>query len=242
MKSLGLIGAGKIGSAVAAAVDEGIAGKWRLAGVLTRQARMLGGQSSHTDPDVFFTCRYDLIIDTAGPGALRQLGARSLQHADVWSVSAVALADPQTGEALVAAARTAGHQLRILPGAIAAVDALKGLAIDPACTLQIDVEMPDGAPGPAPFDGSAGDAARLFPDNVNIAVAAALAGPGLERTQVRVSRHTGSSRRSISLRAVSGYGQITSTFLPVENAAEMHPVSAALIAALRDYSTPLAIF
>ncbi len=242
MRRLGLIGLGRIGGAVAEAVAAGRCGSWTMAGILRRTEAGGDGILVTDDPALFFSRDYDLIVEAAGPAVLRAHGVAALKRSDVWTVSAVALADEECRQALATAAGQSGHNLRVLPGAIAGVDAVRATAGDPKAVLHVYVDMPRSAPGPVPFTGPAREAARLFPDNVNVAVAAALAGPGLDRTRVTVTRHEGLKPRRIRLRAEGGGMVVETSLYPDNDGIGPHPVAGAIIAALKQVDGPIVIF
>ena len=171
-----------------------------------------------------------MIVEAAGPRALAEHGARALAIADVWTVSGAALADHRLLQTLEEAGRSSGHRLRVVSGAIAGLDGVSAAAVDPAMELQLQIELPPEHPR-AFFDGTVRQAAQRFPDSVNVAVAAALAGPGLDRARVEVRNPEG-PRHRLALSARSRFGSLGAWTEPrLEPGA--HPVAACLIAALR---------
>jgi aspartate dehydrogenase len=216
LKRLGLIGSGRIGGALVQASLPG----WEIARVLTR---------SRPCPD-FFEQSFDLVVEAAGPQALREHGARALAIADVWTVSGAALADDSLFRTLQDAGRSSGHRLRVVAGAIAGLDGVSAAGVDPSMELKLQIDLPPGS-SPASFKGTVRQAAKRFPDSVNVAVAAALAGPGLDRAQIEVRDATG-PRHRLALSAQSRFGSLGAWTEPrLEPGA--HPVAACLIAALR---------
>lgn len=206
---------------------------WTLGGVLARRTHVLDDLFCTGDADAFFSQAYDLIVETAGPAALAAHGARALQAADVWSVSAAALADARLHAALQAAGAQAGHRLRLVSGAIAGLDGVAMVAVDPDAQLHIGLDLPPG-PGPRAvvFRGTVREAAQRYPDGVNVAVAAALAGPGLDRTQIELSHPGLVPRHRLALAADSRYSVVEAAVEP-RLGHGTHPVAACLIANLR---------
>ena len=176
-KRVALVGCGRIGAPVMAALLGGQLPGWTLCGVLVQRPGSDRGPLFTTSADALLATRPDLVLDTAGPVALAELGETLLRAADVWTISAAALADDGLLRRLEAVGRESGHRLRVLPGAMAGLDGVATIAAAPGSTLQLTVELRPGA-GPAGhrFSGSVRDAARRFPNDVNVAVAAALAG------------------------------------------------------------------
>ncbi|HYF18069.1 MAG TPA: aspartate dehydrogenase domain-containing protein, partial [Ramlibacter sp.] len=175
-RRLAIVGAGRIGAPVLAAELPG----WQVVGVLVRQAADRP-EPFTSDLDEFLAKQPDLIVELAGPAALAAVGERCLAIADVWTVSPAALADAAVAARLESAARASGHRLRILPGAFAGLDGVSAASAAGGASLHLDIDLMPG-PGPAElrFSGTVREAAARYPNAVNIAVAAALAGPGLD--------------------------------------------------------------
>lgn len=230
-RRVGLIGHGRIGHAVAQAIVSGRAGGWELAAVLTRGDADMPLGLHHTDPFTFFRVPVDLYLECAGPQALALLGEDALQRADVWSVSAAALADDAVYLRLESTGARTGHRLRLVAGAAGGLDAVGALAGDPHMRLEVAIVAPERC---ASFASTVRAAATHLPLGVNLAVAAALAGPGLDRTTVQVTADPDMSHHAITVRASSALGSFESRLLPVTDAARhLHVVAASLVAALR---------
>ncbi len=232
-RRLGLVGCGRIGAPVAAAVQDGRLAGWELCGVLVRRLGEGRGAAFTADIETFLATRYDLIVELAGPAALASIGEFLLRRVDVWTCSAAALADAALQRRLEAAAHASGHRLRILPGAFAGLDGVASAAAAPDATLELEIELPPG-PGPAQhcFSGSVREAALRFPNALNVAAAAALAGPGLDATRIEV-RHPGAvARNRLALWAESAAGALHVDVEP-ELGRGVHPVACCVIAALR---------
>jgi aspartate dehydrogenase len=237
MTRVGLIGCGGIGRPVGRALLRGAAGPHALAAVLARSARELDGFPITADAAAFLARDCDLIVEAGGPEAFRALVPSALERADVWAVSPIPLADPAIEREVRRIAAATGHVLQIAPGAFAGFD---GIAAAMAAGLERLEVFVDLAPGDGPerevlFEGTAREVALRFPEGVNVAVAAALAGPGLDATHVRVTRPPrGSPGRTMGFTVRSPAGVIEVTSRPrVVRAAGVHAVAASLIAMLR---------
>ena len=241
MRRVGIIGAGSIATPVIRALSDGTAGAWRLAAVLAREARTINGIEVLDDVDTFLGSPIDLVIEAAGPKALSEWGVRALAIADVWTVSGVALADRALETALATAATASRHRLRLATGAIAGLDGVATAAVDPGARLHITISVaPTEQPRMVLFSGSVRDAAQRFPDGVNVAIAAALAGPGLDAATLDVVRPGPGEAREIRLVVESRYGRFETVSHPrVDPAAGVHTVAANLIAALRRCDRPV---
>ena len=233
-RRIGLIGHGRIGGIVARALASGQYGHWSLAAVLTRNTVPSGDPRHHTDPERFLAVPVDLYLECAGPQALGRLGEAALERADVWSVSGVALADDALRARLQATGARHGHRLRLLAGAAGGFDAVQALAQAPGLALEVDIVAPERC---ASFHVPVREAAARLPHGVNLAVAAALAGPGLDETMVRLTADPDPTHHAIRLRASSALGGFESRLLPVTDpSCDLHVVAAAMLAALRQAS------
>lgn len=233
VKRVSIMGAGRIGAPVIDFVRD--SDPWRLAAVLVRRSRTSAEPWITSDADQFFNQETDLIIDAAGPDALRAHGERALTLADVWTISGTALSDPDLMRRLSRIGEATGHRLRILPGAIGGLDAVSALARDPSVRLSVHATRPGSIDAHATaFSGSARTASARFGNSLNVAAAAALAGPGLDATSVTLTGDAGDRRHHLSIQAESAYGRLSVDIeIPPDLGTGGHnPVSACIIAAL----------
>ncbi len=233
MRRLGLIGHGRIAAPVLEAWRRGALPGWQVCSVLVRQPRADDDPLFTTGLEAFMATRPERVVELAGPTALATVGEAVLRQAELWTISAAALADAALHQRLEAAARAGGHRLRILPGAFAGLDGVAASAVAPNHRLSLQIDLPPG-PGPAQtrFSGTVREAARRYPNAVNVAVAAALAGPGLDATQVEV-RHPGPvAKHRLALQADSAAGQLRVEVTP-DLGQGVHPVASSVIAALQ---------
>lgn len=231
-RRLGLIGCGRIGAPVLAAWQAGALPGWELCSVLVHRPRPDAGALFTTDLDTFLSTRPDLVLEVAGPSVLAAVGEAVLHHAELWTTSPAALADDALLQRLQMAGRRCGHRLRILAGAMAGLDGVAAATAAPDAALSLRIDLLPG-PGPAEtrFVGTVREAAQRFPNAVNVAVAAALAGPGLDASRIEV-RHPGPvARNRLVLQATSAAGSLQVEVQP-ELSQGAHPVACSVIAAL----------
>ncbi len=237
MKRVGVIGCGAIGRPVARALLAGKAGHHSLAGVLARSARELDGFPVSGDAASFLAGSYDMIIEAAGPAAFRALVPGALERSEVWAVSPLPLADAALEREIRRISAATGHPLRIAPGALAAFDGIATAMAGGLESLDVFIDLGPGD-GPEPellFEGSAREAALRYPEGINVVVAAALAGPGLDATRARVMRPPrGTVGRTMGFIARSRAGVFELTARPrVVPAEDIHMAAASVIAMLR---------
>lgn len=169
-----------------------------------------------------------LFVECGGHGALRAHGEAVLQAGtDLLLASVGALSDPALESALCAAATRGGAQVLIPSGALGGLDALasaryagleevrytsikavKAWRGTHAETL-VDLDKVDGPT--AFFTGNARDAARLFPQNANVAAAVALAGRGFEGTSVVLTADPAAKGNRHRIEARGAFGMIDVT-------------------------------
>jgi aspartate dehydrogenase len=146
----------------------------------------------------------ELAIECAGHSAVAEFGEACLTSGmDFLATSVGALTDPALLRRLERASRTHMGKLLIPAGAIAGVDALAAARHGGLERVRYISRKPpeawkgthaerlldlDSIRGATEFyKGDAGEAARLFPQNANVAATVALAGLGFERTECSLS-------------------------------------------------------
>ena len=230
-----LIGCGAIGGAVLDRLRSYPA--VRIMGVVARTAghaasaetlRRLGIDAPVVDSVPALGRRPDLCLECAGHGALTAHVIPSLQQGIPCLVASVgALAVDGAAQALEAAARAGGTRVELIAGAIGAIDALaaarEGGLDEVIYTGTKPAASWRGTPAEKAFDlsklqepalifeGSAREAARLFPRNANVAATVALAGLGLDRTRTRLIADPGGRSNVHHLCAYGAFGEFEFT-------------------------------
>ncbi|NBW00762.1 MAG: aspartate dehydrogenase [Betaproteobacteria bacterium] len=145
----------------------------------------------------------DLALECAGHAALAQHIIPALSAGTECAMLSVgALATPGVAEQLEAAAHQGAARLHLLPGAIGGIDALSAARLAGLDAVTYTGRKPiagwRGTAAETVLDldslrepevilrASARDAARQYPKNANVAAAIALAGVGLDQTQVKL--------------------------------------------------------
>jgi len=206
---IGLIGFGTIGKAVAGAVKGGRAGDAEIVTVLVRDvskinstdAGLLHGKIT-TDADEFFSADTQVVVEAAGHSALKQYAERALRSGrDMLAVSVGAFADEFLLSSIRRAAEESNRKLLVPSGALGALDAISAGAVGAIDEVALVVRKPPAAWIGTPagdvasraadepicfYEGTARDAVRAFPQNVNVLAALSLAGIGFDRTSVKM--------------------------------------------------------
>ena len=211
MKRIALIGYGAIARILCERLAEhDAAGAVRIVGVLVREAyaeatRAAVNKSTQvvTDIDTLVPMTPNLVVECAGQGAVGQYGEAVLRAGlDLMVISTGALADDALRERLVGAARLTGRQILLPAGAAAGIDGLAAHRIGGLDHVRYISAKPPlawkGTPAEKAFDlaaitertvlytGPASEAARLYPKNANLAATVALAGLGMQRTEIQL--------------------------------------------------------
>lgn len=196
---IALIGFGAIGQVVASEVE--------VAGVLVRERyvestrRALPGVAVVASVEDLLETGPDLVVECAGQPAVREYGEAVLAGGtDLMVISTGAFGDQGFLDRMCGAARGAGRRILLPAGATAGLDGLLALREGGLDSVRYTSSKPPhawlGTPAEQAFwldalseptvihSGPAHEAARLYPKNANLAVTIALAGLGLERTQV----------------------------------------------------------
>lgn len=258
-------GFGAIGKVVARRLDEGIDGL-ALAAVAARdaaraQAAMAG--FAHKVPVMPLAELWqfaDVIVECAPAAALRELAEPALSSGrSVMVLSCGALLDNLD---LVDLARHQGGRILVPTGALLGLDAVKAAAEGSITSVRMVTRKPPGGLAGAPylvannievtgltapqlvFSGTAREAARGFPANVNVAAALALAGIGPDRTIVEIWADPAVTRNihRIDVEADAARFSMQIENVPSDDNPRTGRLTAlSVIAALKKLSSPLAI-
>jgi len=227
MQTIAIIGCGAIGEAVAAYLTDNKNIEIGVAIIepgMESRAREVFGENVEIVNDLGdVSTPIHLAADCAGHPALRQHGeAILLQGTDLVSVSSGALADQALYDKLAAAGQSGSAQLRVVSGAIGALDALSAASIGALTQVTYRGRKPPkgwrGSPAESKlnldslteaavhFSGSARDAALEYPKNANVAASVALSGIGFDATMVELIADPNAERNVHEILAKGEFG------------------------------------
>ncbi|MGH7535157.1 MAG: aspartate dehydrogenase [Gemmatimonadales bacterium] len=257
MLKVGIVGMGVIGTRVAQAIAAGIPGVV-LAGVHVRDSAKAKGYPA-LSLDALIQ-RSDLVVEAATQAALREFGAAVLsagRHLMVLSVGGLL----GVLEEWARLAEKHGCRILVPSGAIAGLDGVKGCREGVVTSVTMETRKPPRGWAGAPyivekgidletiaeetliFAGTATEACRAFPANVNVVAALALAGVGPERTRIKVFAVPGLARNTHRIMVEGEFGRLA---IQVENVPSENPRTGKLsylsaIACLRELGAALRV-
>ncbi|WP_395703464.1 aspartate dehydrogenase [Aquabacterium sp.] len=233
MKNLALIGCGAIAQAAMALLRGDPA--LRVAQVVVPADALAAARAACAAlaPEARVSTRLDdpqpdLLAECAGHGAIAEHVLPALHlgiPAVVASVGALHEGDALTQ--LAAAAEAGGTRVTLISGAIGGIDALAAARLGGLDEVRYTGRKPAaawrGTPAEAQwdlaalrapqvlFEGSAREAARLYPKNANVAATVSLAGLGLDATHTVLIADPGITRNQHRIEARGAFGRLDLT-------------------------------
>jgi aspartate dehydrogenase len=225
---IAVIGAGAMARALVAGLGHREDGP-RIGAVLTRKplsSSAFDGTSAFHDADTLGRWQPDLIVECAGHGAVRDVLPGFLARGvDVIIASVGALMDRSLREELREAASRGDARIILPAGAVGGLDALRAAASAGLTAVRYTGRKPPlawkGTPAEAEvdldalaspaiiFEGSAAEAAALYPRNANVAATIALAALGPDRTRVTLKADPTISDNLHEIEAIGAFGRLS---------------------------------
>jgi aspartate dehydrogenase len=264
MKSIGIVGCGAICNALLKAFDNGKL-PVRIVGVTSRtEKKAREFLSAFARPPSYLPlpeliAASDLIVEAAGGNVVPELAKKVFAAGkDLMVISVGALLDhPEVMEK----SRQTGCRLYLPSGAIAGLDGIKSAAVGEIAHVTHTTRKPpkglEGAPylvergislaglqqEKEVFAGSAREACRGFPANVNVTAAVSLAGIGPDQTRVRILAVPGLTRNCHDIEVEGEFGRL---LVHIENVPSENPKTGKLTAlsivrAVKDVVDPVRI-
>jgi aspartate dehydrogenase len=248
MKSIGIVGCGAIGKALVRAVEDGKL-LVRVAGVTSRtekSAREFLAGIKNPPPYLALDELIgvsDLVVEAAGGEVVAELAKKVFAAGkDLMVISVGALLDHPE---VMAESRRSGCRLYVPSGAIAGLDGIKSACVGAITHVTHTTRKPplglEGAPylvergislvglreEKEVFSGSAREACRGFPANVNVTAAVSLAGIGPDKTRVRILAVPGLPRNCHDIDIEGEFGKL---HVHIENVPSENPKTGKLTA------------
>ncbi len=218
IKTLAIVGCGKLAQIVANALTKGLLPDYQLIGAYSRTFEKAENIASHIESsETGYTCiayksmddllalKPDYIVETASPAAMRELALPALKNgSSIVTLSIGALADTNFYEEIKRTAQENNARVHLVSGSIGGFDVLRTISLMEQCTASFDTEKGPDSLRNTPvydkmlqnekrivFEGNAAEAIALFPTKVNVAVAASLATTGPENIDVSITSTPG---------------------------------------------------
>ncbi|UZE92749.1 MAG: aspartate dehydrogenase [Methanosarcinales archaeon] len=211
MIKVGIVGCGAIGEEICKAFDQGIVNA-TLTALSDRDlvsAQEMADSLKHVKPKAMaipeLIDAVDLVVECASQSAVREVAILALgKGKDVMIMSIGALTDEALLHQIKDLAHKNGCKVYLPSGAIVGLDGLKSASTAKIDSVTLTTRKPptslEGAPyivqhkidldalkkATIMFEGSAEEAAKGFPANVNVAATLSLAGIGAKQTKVRI--------------------------------------------------------
>jgi aspartate dehydrogenase len=239
LKRIGLLGCGAIGTEIAIAIDSGkipaklthvfdfskdssqrLVSKLKNKPVITENAGLLAASP------------VDLIIEAASQAAVRDNALSILQNRkDMMIMSVGALLDESIFEIVSEGCKDFKKRVFLPSGAIAGLDSIRAVKDELESIVLVTTKNPKALKGAKFFetskispeeikestviyDGTAEEAVRLFPTNINVAALISLAGIGSTKTKVRIVADPKTDKNTHEIQASGRFGKFS---IKIEN-------------------------
>jgi aspartate dehydrogenase len=229
---VGLMGCGAIGTALAKYLDKDE--RFELSYLLDndmQRCEALAKKTRRSEPACVLRVAdmegADLVIESASQECVAERAPNVLERCDLMIMSVGALSDGRLLETLLKKAEEKDRKIYVPSGAISGLDGIKAACRGNVDYVRLTTRKPpkslEGAPGikelgislgsirkpTVIFEGSARQAARLFPRNMNVSIALSLAGIGADRTKVRIMADPFIDANVHEIEAEGTFGKLT---------------------------------
>ena len=257
-----IAGLGAIGKELARRLTEGVPG-YRLTAVAARDRDRAAATLREVGVEVPVVTieelepLADIVIECAPAALLAAIAEPVLRAGKEVVVLSVGALLGQPGLVELAAAN--GGRITVPTGALLGLDAVRAAAEGGIESVRLTTRKPPRGLAGAPhlegvsldslqeplrvFSGTARDAAKGFPANLNVAVALALAGIGPDRTEVEIWADPGVTRNTHTIEVRSAVADFTMTIenVPSENPKTGRITALSVISLLRKRTAPLSV-
>ncbi|WP_410510283.1 aspartate dehydrogenase [Methanosarcina hadiensis] len=259
MLKIGIIGCGFIGGQICRAIDSGEidAELYALCDSSESKALELATSLKTCRPAYMkieeLIRSVDLVVESASQNAVRFIVPQALQAGcNVMVLSVGAFADKELRETLFGLAKQHNCKLYFPSGAVVGIDGINSARAAGISSVTLTTRKPPSGLMGAPyvvehgielekleeetvlFEGTASEAVKAFPANVNVAATISLAGIGFERTKVKVIADPSLSRNVHEITVEGEFGKFCTR---VENLPSPDNPKTSYLAALSAIST-----
>lgn len=266
MLKIGLIGCGTIGTSICKAIDDGII-EAELFAIYDRNVddveRLLStlkrSKAQVIEPAAMIK-QIDLLVECASQEAVYEVIPVALHaHCDVMIMSVGAFADEKLHKTIKELAKDNNCKVYLPSGAIVGLDGLKSASTGEIYSVTLTTQKPPRGLAGAPyvirnkidldkingktvlFEGTANEAVKAFPANVNVAATLSIAGIGFEKTKVRIVANPALTRNIHEISVEGAFGKFTTRVENVPsptNPKSSYLASLSAIATLKKISNP----
>jgi aspartate dehydrogenase len=267
MLRIGLIGCGTIGTSICNAIDGGTI-EAELVAIYDRHLDDVDNLLStleNSKPQVMevteMVKEIDLLVECASQKAVYELIPTALHaHCDVMIMSIGAFSDENLYQTIRELAKENNCKVYLPSGAITGIDGLKSASAEEIYSVTLTTQKPPSGLAGAPyiiknnidldkingktvlFEGSASEAVKEFPANVNVAATISLAGIGFDRTTVKIVANPALTRNVHEIAVEGSFGIFTTRVENVPSPANpktSYLASLSAIATLKKLSDPI---
>ncbi|MDE1830131.1 MAG: aspartate dehydrogenase [Thaumarchaeota archaeon] len=239
MKRIGLLGCGAIGTEIAIAIDTGkIPAKLTHVFDFSKDSSELLVSKLKNKPVItenvglLAASPVDLIVEAASQDAVRDNALSVLQNRkDLMIMSVGALLDESIFDIIIEGCKDFNKHVYLPTGAIAGLDAVRAVKDELDFLVLVTTKHPKSLKGAkffetskinpdeisrimVLFEGTAQEAVKLFPANINVAALLSLAGLGSTKTRVKIVADPNTDKNTHEIEAQGKFGKFS---IKVEN-------------------------
>lgn len=223
--NIGIIGAGAISTFLLDTLNKEQSDDRRVHSILVRDLEKYAplekkyGITLYTNIDEFLASDIDLVVEAATVEAVREFAPKVIQAKDIVIISIGALVDESFYDSIKSAAKEYGQQIYLPSGAIGSLDVLQhAKSLDEVDRVQLTTRKPAhtlGHPNAkeevVAFSGTAREAIKQFPKNINVGIVLSLAGIGMDETKVKIIGDPSTEKNTHQIEFSGAFGDVSFT-------------------------------
>lgn len=218
---IGLIGSGAIAEFLLTEINSNKHEKMQITSVLVRNIEKYGGLEAkfgvklYLELDEFLASDIDIVVEAATVEAIQNLLPKIIKQKDVLLISIGALVDGPLLHKIIELAETHQHTIYLPSGAIGGLDLLQNTqSLNSVENVTLTTRKPADSltneklnGEKVIFEGTAQEAIKQFPKNINVSIALSLAGLGINQTTVRLIADPGLDKNIHQVDIVGDFGE-----------------------------------